>query len=68
MIAESPIQSFDGGWLVQRVCPKCNRFVKVDDTIFVNEYGMKDAPNATCKKCGRVEAPLLEGGSCFWED
>jgi len=53
---------FEGGWIVSTVCPKCGRFVKVDDQIFANEYGMKDAENASCIRCGRVKAELLEGG------
>jgi hypothetical protein len=38
------------------VCPNCNRFVKMDSSIMVNGLGeLKDVPNATCKKCGRVK-------------
>lgn len=37
-----------------RVCPKCGRFVKPDDASKYGEYLGKE-PNATCKKCGRVQ-------------
>lgn len=40
------------------VCQKCGRYVKMDDHIFWNEInGLKDQPNAKCKKCGRVIIP-----------
>jgi RNase P subunit RPR2 len=43
------------------VCEKCGRFVKPDKTIQASEdTGLKDQPNATCSKCGRVEM-LFEG-------
>ena len=43
------------------VCEKCGRFIKADKTIKVNESsGLKDEPNATCKKCGRIKM-LFEG-------
>ena len=43
------------------VCEKCGRFVKADEEIYVNDCtGVKDAPNATCKKCGRTKM-LFEG-------
>lgn len=42
-------------------CHKCNRFVKADEVIFVNEEtGLKPGPNADCKKCGRTEM-LFQG-------
>lgn len=42
-----------------RVCPKCGRFVKPDDKCAIPEYqSMK--PNATCKKCGRVQMPFVD--------
>ena len=52
-----------GDWQFIPVCPSCGRFVKADETINVNglEEYVKE-PNATCKKCGRVEMPC-EG--CF---
>ena len=40
-----------------RVCPKCGRYVKADDASRIPEYLGKD-PNATCKKCGRVQMPF----------
>ena len=37
------------------VCEKCGRYVKMDKSIQWNElYGVKEQPNATCSKCGRV--------------
>lgn len=36
-------------------CEICNRYVKADPTIRMNEHGIKDEPNATCKKHGRVK-------------
>ena len=44
-----------------RICPKCGRFVKPDDNVKLPEY-QQDEPNATCKKCGRVQMPF-----CCWE-
>lgn len=38
------------------VCTMCGRYVKMDSGIYWNEYqGVKDVPNATCSKCGRVK-------------
>ena len=39
------------------VCPTCGRYVKADDEININGNGPV-GPNATCKKCGRVEMPF----------
>lgn len=42
-------------------CEQCMRFVKPDNTIEVSEgEGLKDQPNATCRKCGRVKM-IFEG-------
>ena len=38
----------------------CGRFVKADETVRVSDAGLAPSPNATCKKCGRVEM-LFEG-------
>ena len=43
-----------------RVCPKCGRFVRPDDTAKIPEYQGRE-PNATCKRCGRVQMPF-----CSW--
>lgn len=43
-----------------KVCPKCGRFVKADDTTRLPEH-QGNEPNATCKKCGRVQMPF-----CTW--
>lgn len=52
---------YDGGATFVPVCEKCGRFVKADKAIEVSEIsGLKKQPNATCKKCGRVEM-LFEG-------
>lgn len=40
-------------------CEKCNRYVKADESISVNYDGIKDQPNATCKKCGRIKMLFL---------
>jgi hypothetical protein len=34
---------------------ECGRYVKPDPTVQVGERGLKPGPNATCRKCGRVE-------------
>jgi len=43
-----------------RVCEKCGRFVKADDTIRISIDGLDPGPNATCAKCGRTRM-LFEG-------
>lgn len=40
-----------------RVCPKCGKYVKADDATKIPEY-QQGEPNATCKKCGRVQMPF----------
>lgn len=50
---------YEGGATFVRRCEKCKRFVKPDDAIWINEYGLKDEPNATCKKCGRTKMIFL---------
>ena len=42
------------------VCEKCGRYVRADQSIKYNDYGLKDEPNATCTKCGRTKM-LFEG-------
>ncbi len=38
------------------VCPICGRYVKSDKKILVNDStGLKDSPNGTCKKHGRIK-------------
>ena len=49
----------DGATFVP-VCAGCGRFVKADETVRLSDAGLMPGPNATCKKCGRVEM-LLEG-------
>lgn len=52
---------YEGGATFVPVCQKCGRFVKADEIIFENEItGLKNQPNATCKKCGRTKM-LFEG-------
>ena len=46
--------------LFYRVCPKCGRYVKADDAVRIPEYAGNE-PNATCKKCGRVQMDF-----CTW--
>ena len=43
-----------------RICPICGRYVKADDRTKIPEY-LGTEPNATCKKCGRVQMPF-----CTW--
>lgn len=58
-----PTQSYLGGWIIERVCPKCARFIKLDKFIKFNGLGiMSPNPNATCKRCGRVRAECIEEG------
>jgi hypothetical protein len=40
------------------VCPTCARFVKPDEKSKFDADGQLKEPNATCKKCGRVEMPF----------
>jgi hypothetical protein len=50
----------DCGATFAPTCPVCGRFVKADATILANADGYyKEQPNATCKKCGRVEMPFV---------
>ena len=42
------------------VCPNCGRFVKADEGHSFHGTTIEPGPNATCKKCGRVEM-LFEG-------
>jgi hypothetical protein len=56
---------YDGGDLGQmlfvRRCPVCMRFVKPDLSVYANDScGLKDKPNATCSKHGRVK--MIFGG------
>jgi hypothetical protein len=51
----------DEGATFVPVCEKCGRFVKADqNVVFTYDGPPLDAPNATCKKCGRVQM-LFEG-------
>lgn len=51
-----PWIQYEDGATFARVCTKCSRFVRADETVFVNdEVGLKDQPNATCSKCGRTQ-------------
>ena len=51
---------YEGGAIFVPVCEECHRFVKADDTVFTNDYGLSPEPNATCSKCGRTHM-LFEG-------
>lgn len=62
----SPLVSYgptaDGDYHVYyRVCPKCGRYVKADKQCRIPEY-QKDEPNASCKRCGRVQMEF-----CTWD-
>jgi hypothetical protein len=51
-----PLGEGEGTAYFVPVCPNCGRYVKMDHEIFWNEEnGLKDQPNATCKKDGRVK-------------
>lgn len=51
--------SYERGATFVPVCPKCGRFVTADKEIIVNGFEeWQKQPNATCKKCGRVEMPF----------
>lgn len=43
-----------------RVCPKCGRFVKSDETVRLTTGGppVEGRPNGTCKIHGRIEMPF----------
>jgi hypothetical protein len=51
---------YDGGATFIPVCPKCGKFVKADDSVKTSEWDgrLSEEPNATCKKCGRVNMPF----------
>jgi hypothetical protein len=52
---------YDGGATFVPVCEQCFRFVKADPSIEVNDaVGLRDQPNATCSKHGRVKM-LFDG-------
>jgi len=57
---ESPRIIYGEGAQFIRACPKCGRFVKPDEEILFGGFDEqpKKQPNATCKKCGRVEMPF----------
>lgn len=41
------------------VCPHCGRFVKADPEVMVNGLEeLRDQPNATCSKDGRIKMPF----------
>ena len=58
---------FDEYMVFFRVCPKCRRFVKADDKTKMPEY-QGNEPNATCKRCGRVQMPFCTWGEDVYED
>lgn len=51
---------YENGAVFVPKCVKCGRFVKPDETVYSNDSGLRKAPNATCKKCGRIEM-IFEG-------
>jgi len=43
------------------ICDQCGRFIKADESVSVSEMdGLKDVPNATCSKHGRIKM-VFEG-------
>jgi len=57
---ESPRIQYESGAVFVRVCSKCGRFVKSDEVIYIGDAGLRSGPNATCRKCGRIEM-VFEG-------
>lgn len=52
---------YESGATFIPICKKCGQFVKKDETIQINRLGeLRDVPNATCKKHGRVQM-IFEG-------
>ena len=51
--------SYFGDYAYIRICPICQRFVKADPTSFIPEI-LRDEPNATCKRCGRVQMEFYD--------
>jgi len=57
---EERIITYEGGATFIPKCDKCGRYVKADEIIEVNDIvGLKNQPNATCKKCGRVKMNFI---------
>ena len=53
--------TYENGATFVPICEICKRFVKNDAVINFNCLDeLKDEPNATCKKCGRVKM-VFEG-------
>jgi uncharacterized Zn finger protein len=51
---------YEGGMQFLPICPNCGRYVKADEKLetLYNEWTDEskiESPNATCKKCGRVQ-------------
>lgn len=61
IISYGPIAGENCYMVFWRVCPKCGRYVKADEAVKMPEYA-GDKPNATCKKCGRVQMEF-----CTWD-
>ena len=59
MNMETPLTTFDVDGCdatFTRVCPTCGKFVEADEEAWFNGNGQPaKTPNATCKKCGRVQ-------------
>jgi len=59
MNVEAPMATFDVDGedaTFTRVCPKCGKYVKADAEAWFDYNGQPTkGPNATCKKCGRVQ-------------
>jgi hypothetical protein len=57
---EERIKTYEGRVTFIPKCSKCKRYVKADEYVYTNDIiGLKDQPNATCKKCGRVKMIFL---------
>jgi len=64
-VAYGPID--DDYAVFYRICPKCGRYVKADEKSKCGEY-LGEEPNATCKRCGRVQMPFCTWGYDAMED
>lgn len=51
---------YGGGATFVPKCIKCGRFVKPNEVIRFDGFGVKDEPNAVCKRCGPVKM-IFEG-------
>ncbi len=59
MMEKERLITYEGGATFVPKCG-CGMYVKADKTIETNYItGLKDKPNATCKKCGRTKMNFI---------